>query len=658
MLVTDPRQRATLHEIMNHPWITKGFNSAPENFLPPREPLQLPLDPNVVQGMTGFDFGAPEVIESQLTRVLESEEYQAAVRLAVKEQATNANNAERKRSFPGFDFYKRRNSSNSRDTLTNPSMEALHLGSDPVNAFSPLISIYYLVREKQERARLEANPGAMSIPKSPGELPLGVPDLPAPEAAHTNSTTYEMPGERATGGRSRPRARTHGEDEVEESMKKLKVSNQTPAIVTPPVEQNQPKKESAAVGILRRFSTRRHKEPEREKESRFGQPPPTVSVQAPQDQTSVLRKSFSIRRTRDRGALPPSNLQAGRSQPAHEDLLTPPGSSDARSKGLGRSTSVNSADYRRRQRHGVSEGLRSHAVNEPPLTSGSDRSSISGNVPRPGETPTDIEQDLTITPKSSSGRTKSLGHARRESIQARRARREQQREANVPEETDQELNAQSDAPESAENVKPVYLKGLFSVSTTSTKPVAAIRQDIIRVLKQLNVEYTEIRGGFSCTHSPSIDLEKVVDPTTPGAGTPGASDRNNTMSSPTAAHKRKISFGGFMGGNNGDRDEFRTHRDKTPRTPKQGSGTPGGNQNASFTNSDVSDDSVTRRERAMGETTTHVQSELGGSMILQFEIFIVKVPILSLHGIQFKRMAGGTWQYKNMAEKILKELRL
>ena len=45
-------------------------------------------------------------------------------------------------------------------------------------------------------------------------------------------------------------------------------------------------------------------------------------------------------------------------------------------------------------------------------------------------------------------------------------------------------------------------------------------------------------------------------------------------------------------------------------------------------------------------------------MVLEFEIFIVKVPLLSLHGIQFKRMSGNTWQYKSMADQILKELRL
>lgn len=69
--------------------------------------------------------------------------------------------------------------------------------------------------------------------------------------------------------------------------------------------------------------------------------------------------------------------------------------------------------------------------------------------------------------------------------------------------------------------------------------------------------------------------------------------------------------------------------------------------------------SVGRPAPAVGETSTHVQSELGdNNLVLSFEIIIVKVPILALHGLQFKRMAGGTWQYKNMADKILKELRL
>lgn len=116
-------------------------------------------------------------------------------------------------------------------------------------------------------------------------------------------------------------------------------------------------------------------------------------------------------------------------------------------------------------------------------------------------------------------------------------------------------------------------------------------------------------------------------------------------------------MGGGGGDHNRDRDEFReaVHSPNTPKTPRRA-------PDASYTNSDVSEESFSRDQnssrRAVGETSTHVQSDLGGSMILHFEITIVKIPLLSLHGIQFKRLAGGTWQYKSMADKILRELRL
>lgn len=657
MLVTDPRQRASLQEIMNHPWMTKGFGSAPENYLPVREPITMPLDPAVVQAMTGFDFGPPELIQSQLKDVIESPAYQRAVRLQAQHEKESIQmtpkDPEKKRGV--FDFYKRRNSQSSRDTLTNPSVEGLALGIDPVNAYHPLISVYYLVREKQERDRLAANPGATAMPRAPGEAPLQL-DLPPPKPAHTNATAYEMPGEKATGGRSRPRARTHGEDEVTDAMKHVKIAGSpiSPAIIEP--AQKPPPKESAAAGILRRFSTRRRKEPSSSEKS-----PSYPPIAGASSEHNGLRKSFSVRRTRDRDSNdPPSSmLRSGSSQPQHSDLLSPPRSADnnaSTSTRLARSSSVNSAEHRKRdtRRTAASDIPPPPRVTyrEPPPTSGSDHSTANEKAEK---SPADGDK-THLNPKTASNmRAKSLGHARRESIQARRAKREETREANVPEETDGELGDASgnsnERIDTAENVKPVFLKGLFSVSTTSPKSVHAIATDIIRVLRQLGVEYSEIRGGFNCRHSPSIDLKKVVDlPPSSHGNTPG--------------HKRRISFGGFMGGNGAqdrDRDDFR-EPEKSPRTPHTPR-TPGRTRgDTSYTNSDVSDESVGRvrgaSSRAVGETSTHVQSDLGGSMILEFEIFIVKIPLLSLHGIQFKRLAGGTWQYKNMADQILRELRL
>ncbi|KAF1994584.1 serine/threonine protein kinase-like protein Kin1 [Amniculicola lignicola CBS 123094] len=642
MLQTDPTQRLTLAEIMNHPWLTKGFNSPPENYLPNREPLQLPLDREIVEKMNGFDFGTPEYITAQLTQVIQSDEYQRAIHLAARKTHVQTPEAERKRGM--FDFYKRRNSISSREQLTASSSEELQRGVDPINAFSPLLSVYYLVREKRERERLEANPGALSMPQSPGEKPLKMPDLPAPEAAYTNTAAYEMAGERPTGGRSRPRARTHGEDEVTEGLQKMNLKPPqgptSPAIVTPPVEPPSAKKESTAVGLLRRFSTRKHRNPDRDRE----QPPtPSLAVSSPGEPNTVPRKSFSVRRTREKETQSSSMLQA--EAPQQPELLSPPGtgsSATRKLKALGRSTSVNGADLRRRLSR---RGRSSEDPGNPPPTSGSDRSDLSGQRAKVSDA---ASEDLQGSPRRNpaTSRAKSLGHARRESIQARRARRDQVKESNVPEETDQELaESNVEAVRSPDAVKPVYLKGLFSVSTTSNKPLSFIQADIIRVLEELGVTWNEIRGGFKCRHAPSIDLSKVVDSPSSSAAAP-------------SGHRRRISFGGFR---DRDRDEFRD-QNRVPHTPKSARPRPSA-ADRSYTNTDDSDESDSRqptssRPRAAGETTTHVQSDLGDSMSLIFEILIVKVPLLQLHGIQFKKVDGGTWQYKNMAQTILAELRL
>ena len=230
--------------------------------------------------------------------------------------------------------------------------------------------------------------------------------------------------------------------------------------------------------------------------------------------------------------------------------------------------------------------------------------------------------------------------------------------------------------ESTEHIKPVYLKGLFSVSTTSSKPLPYIRADIIRVLKQLGVAYAEIKGGFSCRHAPSIDLHKLQDVPGMDIGAGGAAGG-------AEKHRRRISFGGFNRGaeREREREELRAEaayqQQQQQQQQRSSSRRRGGaaasettrHPDTSFTNSeDDSDDEEMRaaasrrrgqqRGRPAGETSTHVESDLGESLVLKFEMVVVKVPLLSLHGIQFKKVAGGTWQYKEMASKILDALRL
>jgi hypothetical protein len=78
----------------------------------------------------------------------------------------------------------------------------------------------------------------------------------------------------------------------------------------------------------------------------------------------------------------------------------------------------------------------------------------------------------------------------------------------------------------------------------------------------------------------------------------------------------------------------------------------GGEKRIRDLESDISGESVTDLQ---GRDRAEILGP-GGSLIVQFEIYIVKFPWLSLHGIQFKRVGGDVWQYKNACVKILAEL--
>ncbi|KAI7699616.1 hypothetical protein KC353_g5383, partial [Hortaea werneckii] len=158
------------------------------------------------------------------------------------------------------------------------------------------------------------------------------------------------------------------------------------------------------------------------------------------------------------------------------------------------------------------------------------------------------------------------------------------------------------------------------------------------------------KGGFRCRHAPSIKAAGGNDDTGGGALS------SNPPNEGSGSHRRKISLGGFR--NNAERDAFRAQQQQPP-TPRSKTS----REQSSYANTDEEDSEEEQQpkpnvSRPAGETSTHVQADLGGSMVLKFEIFVVKVPLIGLHGVQFKKIDGGTWQYKNMAQTILNELKL
>ncbi|KXN91351.1 Protein kinase kin1 [Leucoagaricus sp. SymC.cos] len=312
--------------------------------------------------------------------------------------------------------------------------------------------------------------------------------------------------------------------------------------------------------------------------------------------------------------------------------------------------------------------------------------------------------------------------------------------------------------------KPVYLKGLFSVATTSSKSPVVIKADIRRVLDRMQVQYREMRSGFECIHSPSIDLASVAHPgdTLLGVGTKGGPGGVEVQGRPSIVKKAsKLSFGMKRGDKGKDRERERERREEeksqvestitttgivtaSPQhQPQQIQGRPsaGGltatpsSGSSSFFNvssnqtvvastvgappvssldaqqqhlkessagsdqgsipprsySPVSNKSkvlppiprdFATTSTATGATTATAMSgavgpprspsplpsgEVGrevfesiakNSLSVRFEINIVKVPWLPLHGIQFRRTSGDGWQYQMLARRVLTELKL
>ena len=297
MLVVNPSARAPLSEVLAHPWIVRGYGAAPDAHMLHREPLRAEeLDKHVIKGMSGFEFGTEDDVERKLVDILESDAYARAVQHWERKRQMNGRNGhpgisnaslvsndsaissgsgrndtpstptkQKSRRFSGFDFYRRKlfsPSSSPPDTPQHrsPPTSSSHLSHtslndlsqreppDPTAGFHPLISMYFLAREKLERERVYGPghfassqmsllgkedgppppPSAMKpIPSyTKGRQPDGtkadynmqLPRLPAPDPSHYSGMSYDatgapqpaVPSPTTPGFTPQPRARDAG----------------------------------------------------------------------------------------------------------------------------------------------------------------------------------------------------------------------------------------------------------------------------------------------------------------------------------------------------------------------------------------------------------------------------------------------------------------
>ncbi|RGB34309.1 hypothetical protein C1646_702269 [Rhizophagus diaphanus] len=657
MLVTNPMHRATLAEVMSHPWMNKNYDGPPENYLPPRSPLSLPLDPEVIHGMTGFEFGIEQEIKLRLENIIKSDSYQNSIKAQYYHHQLGGSLDHRKKSG-SFEYYRKKLSGSSGSIHEDKAITA-----DPSQAVHPLISIYYLVKEKMERDRLIQQGGIPKFGSSSSLVEtnsMHIPHVPVPDPSHPSDTGFDVnmrgsvpPGTNATSppvvrratvpSGTRPRARTSGEGDLLNMVTVPPVvdEGEIPEETTDEIsgelnygrkssEQTTNSNTSSSGGLIRRLSL--------------------AIVGLPRDSMSPPISPNSIGSTSPKGQSEHLHRRHGSTPSGPKRDSTGSHLSSKISNMLARATTVSEADYKRhRQRSSVgSNRLVHNNAGNPPKSPGT--KVPVGALPQLNDPSS--QQDRSNFPPSSNA-TNRVTHQRSSSINQ------------VPNQNSQSPNDFNFPPSSSPHsplpggtadswIRPVYLKGLFSVATTSTKPPSSIRQDIIRVLDRIGVKWREGRGGFECVHIPSIDLKSIV--TNQGGKNDQYSGVTNHHHTYFNRHERR---GSHSSGNSAASSSSSTsYKDSYAQGQDLHFSADGevrlslSPPNGGFGNSQS--DSHSSGSIPSSTATANVTD-----LVVRFEIFIVKVPLLlGVHGLQFRRVAGDPWQYKNMCSKILGELKL
>ncbi|KAK9765963.1 Serine/threonine-protein kinase [Basidiobolus ranarum] len=504
ILMINPSERATLQEVLQHPWMVKGYNGPPDSYVPHRTPIQLPLDPEIIQKMTGFQFGESEEIVKKLETIISSEAYQEAARL------------------------------------------------DTLNRFlSPLVSIYYLVKEKFDREGRESNFGSSTDSfgsRNPDPIQLELSLTPTSTSVTTdlekqaelNRLSHAERVERAAA-----RAHIAGSDGDSEDL--------VPEMAELSIHKNNSIKKVASKtkkGVFRRLSQALRPSKSSKRRSKQG----TSDEESPNDPKSNTAKRGV---GRSKSVFTPKN-------PTNTDDFPSEMKFDRRRNDqLSRYSNVPTR---------VGSLREANRINETESDSSSTRVKTRPPLVRLGSTPSPLKVEPSPEPRA------PISDINKSYISSK------------------------DRNRADSYTKPVFLKGLFSVSTTSTKKVTSIRADIVRVLDKLQIVWREGRGYFECVQvDPSVNKP---------ADTP-----NPPMSSLTVPTLFESSS-----------------NEEIPVSPTSSAGN----------DSEDEFDEIANRGKAV-----------------RFEIQIVKIPLLlGLHGLQFRRLTGHPWEYREACTKVLSNLKL
>ncbi|QID83461.1 serine/threonine-protein kinase KIN2 [Saccharomyces pastorianus] len=702
MLVVDPKRRATLKQVVEHHWMVRGFDGPPPSYLPKRIPLTMEiLDTDVLKEMYRLEFvDDVEETRSVLASIITDPTY---VLLSRQYWALMA---------------KIRAESNNSEDIPNITESF----EDPTRAYHPMLSIYYLtsemlnrknakVQNQQQRQGNENVEKLAEIPESVKQNkvtnnvsttksdletveptpvrqdthtplssrngnrtqpPLHVlipPKLVAPEQAHTSPTGRKSPDNQHR--------------ETDYALSPTPQGNDYQQFRAPS-NAGDPSEKAKFGNIFRKLSQRRKK---------------TIE-QSAANGSNIVNKP--VQKTHSRAV---SDFVPGFAKSSYEanysSVREPIKSNDDEDNDNADfpALPVNAENILEKQREKQLEEdiMKLHNINKqnddvgkgntPEVYTGQnyEDNNDDENKPLP---PLNVAKGRKLHP---SARAKSVGHARRESLKYMRppvpTSGYPQQElidtgflessddnksdslANVTSHTngssslhsanahasspimekeltdEQILEEASKAPAgsmpSIDFPRSLFLKGFFSVQTTSSKPLPIVRYKITFVLRKMHIDFKEVKGGFICVQrfvsnnvvakreegpSPSQEKSQLTPRSIMPASHHGSIRRQGSNklspSSPlttNSIHQRKTS----VIENYGDEKHSRTSLENVRQQS-------------------VNSESLDTREKEP----------------IKFEIHIVKVRIVGLAGVHFKKISGNTWMYKELASEILKELNL
>ena len=563
MLVTNPAERATLTEVLAHPFMNKGYDQAPASHLIHREPLRAEeLDLEIVNAMGGFTFGTPEQIHEELRTVLQSEAYLSCVTAwdgrrdrkrgpgasTSSTALSDSSDSPRKKRFSGFDFKKKLFKEEKK--VEEPVIREKE-PLDPTRGFDPLISIYYLAREKVEREKVygkgqfASSHGSLESPGIASGYGIPTPSLAVPPTTHAMGFDPPTPHEFA------PQPRARADDVPNPIMQHPAADRETTDI--------------ADVPTAHRRQTSLTQAPSS---------PLQPSLMEGEDDQQPASRKFGLL---GRGPRPPTTTPQRATSTSRTDVVPSP------SMPIEHRRSTTMAEKHERR---VSVG------------------SISNSMGRTTIGRRSSQQRKPNTPPDAAW----LGSPREADEDP----------AQVP-----ARYVEEPGPVTNGDIKPVYLKGLFSVSTTSTKPAAVLTKDVNAVLERLGIKHRPIRGGFECVHVPSIDLSSVVHGDQATTSLPSSGSRKESLN-----HKPSNPVVGSRPDSTSSRD--RDVQDSSSGTVSNGNGSGSGETTAPLTPAKQrsgEEDDVDGWALAQG-------GGAGSSLIVRFEIYVVKVGCLYDGGVK------------------------